>query len=164
MRARSKCRTATAGPELCEEDDLDQPSVELFRSHWGSSRWRSRESLVGEADARLAVMHVIEPAPIYEPVVMGGPGGPEVSPELRAAARRQLEAAISRDARIYGHVSEVVVSGKPYREIVREARERNSDLVVLGAHGSRVPAQAFGATANHVVREASCPVLTLRAN
>jgi nucleotide-binding universal stress UspA family protein len=121
------------------------------------------ESLAEEADARLAVMHVIEPAPLYEPVVMGGPGGPVTGAELRADARRRLEAAVSEEARIYSHVSEVVISGKPYREIVREANERKSDLIVLGAHGTRLGALAFGATANHVVREASCPVLTLRA-
>jgi nucleotide-binding universal stress UspA family protein len=43
------------------------------------------------------------------------------------------------------------------------AGERRADLVVLGAysHGT-IDHMFFGSTANHVVRQASCPVLTVR--
>jgi universal stress protein A len=83
--------------------------------------------------------------------------------EVRTGARRRLEGVISREARVYSHVSEVVLSGKPYREILREATEQASDLIVMGAHGGVLGALGFGSTTNHVVREATCPVLTLRA-
>ena len=121
------------------------------------------ESLAKEADAHLTVMHVIEPVPVFEPVVMGGPGGPPADADARAHARRRLTEAIGPEARRYSHMAEVVMSGKPYREILREAQELQVDLIVLGAHSLRFGALAFGSTANHVVREAACPVLTLRA-
>lgn len=121
------------------------------------------ESLAEEADARLCVIHVVEPPSVFEPVPMGASGGAVSADELRAGARRKLDEAISQDARVYSHVSEVVISGKPYREILREAAEEESDLVVMGAHGGALSALAFGSTTNHVVREATCPVLTLRA-
>ena len=70
---------------------------------------------------------------------------------------------ISKDARIYSQVTEIVTVGKAYREILREAAEQRSDLIVIGAHGGRVGSGAFGSTTNHVVREAGCPVLSLRA-
>jgi nucleotide-binding universal stress UspA family protein len=57
-----------------------------------------------------------------------------------------------------------VTTGKPYREIVRVAQERKADVIVMGVHGRGVIDRwLFGSTANHVIRQASCPVMTLRA-
>jgi nucleotide-binding universal stress UspA family protein len=121
------------------------------------------ESLAEEADAHLRVMHVLEPASVFEPVAMGGGGAPPVNPNASAAALERLRGAITKDARIYSQVTETVTVGKAYREILREAAELRSDLIVVGAHGGRVGSGAFGSTTNHVVREADCPVLSLRA-
>jgi universal stress protein A len=111
----------------------------------------------------LNLIHVVEPRSVFEPVPMGASGGAVSDEEVRLEARRQLDTAVSRDARVYSHVSEVVISGKAYREILREAAERQSDLIVMGAHGGALGGLAFGSTTNHVVRQATCPVLTLRA-
>lgn len=121
------------------------------------------ESLAKEADAHLTVVHVLEPVSVFEPMVMGGPGVPPIDPDAPAAARHRLGEVVSQDARTYSQVSEIVIPGKPYREILRLAAEQQGDLIVLGAHGGRIGALAFGSTVNHVVREAACPVLTLRA-
>nr|NIS66339.1 universal stress protein [Gemmatimonadales bacterium] len=43
------------------------------------------------------------------------------------------------------------------------AHDDRAGLIVLGAHGHGViDRMFFGSTAQHVVREASCPVLTVR--
>ena len=53
--------------------------------------------------------------------------------------------------------------GKPYREILRVAAERDADLIVIGLHGrSAADLMFYGSTTQHVVRQAACPVLTLR--
>jgi nucleotide-binding universal stress UspA family protein len=119
------------------------------------------ESLASEAAARLSVMHVLEPVSVFEPVVAGGQE-PAVNAEVRRGARHRLEELISRDTRAFADVAELVVSGKPYREILREAADQGSDLIVIGAHGGRLGLPAFGSTTNHLVREATCPVLTVR--
>jgi nucleotide-binding universal stress UspA family protein len=55
--------------------------------------------------------------------------------------------------------------GKPHREIVRIARERGAELIVMGAQGAdALDFLIFGSTAQRVVRMASCPVLTVRAS
>jgi nucleotide-binding universal stress UspA family protein len=57
----------------------------------------------------------------------------------------------------------IVVRGKPYREILQIARERGADLIVLGVQGrGTLNRMLFGSTANHVIRQAACPVLTIR--
>ena len=60
-------------------------------------------------------------------------------------------------------VRELVLVGKPYREIVRLASEQEADIIVMGVQGrGAVDLLFFGSTANHVVRQAPCPVLTVR--
>ena len=57
----------------------------------------------------------------------------------------------------------LVTAGTPHAEIVRIAKERQSELVVVGAHSHPALERImFGSTTNHVVRRASCPVLTIR--
>ena len=56
-----------------------------------------------------------------------------------------------------------VVAGHPADAIVREARERGADLIVMGTHGRTGLAKLFlGSVASRVVTAAHCPVLTVR--
>lgn len=56
-----------------------------------------------------------------------------------------------------------VIRGKPWREILRLAGEHPTDLIVMGVQGrGAADLFFFGSTAQHVVRQADCPVLTLR--
>jgi nucleotide-binding universal stress UspA family protein len=121
------------------------------------------QSLAGEAAARLCVMHVLEPVSVFEPVVAVGPDDlPAVNADHRREVGRRLEGLVGGDTRAFTDVAEIVVSGKPYREILRAAGEQRSDLIVIGAHGGRRGLPVFGSTTAHVVREAQCPVLTVR--
>jgi nucleotide-binding universal stress UspA family protein len=125
-------------------------------------------SLAQEADAHLTVVHVIElppelPREVHETVL----GGPRSIREYIAMAeedrRARLKDAIPESVRAYCAVDTVLATGKPYREILRVAAEDESDLIVIGIHGrGAADLLFFGSTAQHVVRQASCPVLTLR--
>jgi nucleotide-binding universal stress UspA family protein len=53
--------------------------------------------------------------------------------------------------------------GGPYVEIVRYAKERDIDLIIMGTHGRGFVAHMLmGSVAEKVVRKAPCPVLTVR--
>ena len=117
------------------------------------------ESLAGEAAANLNVIHVLEPASVFEPVAVA-PDGLPVSGELQRAARHRLQELVKPDTRAFADVDETVSAGKPYQEILRAATEQGSDLIVLGVAGHHLA--GFGSTTTHVVREAECPVLTVR--
>ena len=83
--------------------------------------------------------------------------------QLEDEARRELHAAIPEEARSWCDITELMVTGKPYEQILRLAREHRADAIVLGVHGrNAVDLAFFGSTANHVVRAATCPVLTVR--
>jgi nucleotide-binding universal stress UspA family protein len=117
------------------------------------------ESLAGEAGANLNVIHVLEPVSVFEPIAVAVDGLP-VSGETRRAARHRLEELVRPDTRAFADVGETVAAGKAHREILRAAAEQRSDLIVLGVPGHHLA--GFGSTTTHVVREAECPVLTVR--
>src|SRR5262249_24817442 len=57
----------------------------------------------------------------------------------------------------------VLRSGAPHIEIVRYAKERGIDLIVMGTHGRGFMSHAvMGSVTERVVRFAPCPVLTVR--
>ena len=110
----------------------------------------------------MTVLHVLESMPAFEPVVVGVPWTPEY-PTARGgrrprAASRTARGTTGRESRGQGNRS----SGKPYREILRVATEQQSDLIVMGVHGGPAGLPAFGSTLNHVVRQATCPILSVR--
>lgn len=124
-------------------------------------------SLAQKAGARLTLVHVIEaspPGPEVEDAAPSARRGFEASlATAERRARAQLESLIRDDGRAGGPVDTVVATGKPYREILRVAGEARADLLVAGTHGrGTVDRMLFGSTAQHLVRQASCPVLTLR--
>jgi nucleotide-binding universal stress UspA family protein len=118
-------------------------------------------SIAQEADAHLIVVHVLELPPddvlaqirdLQDYVAMA-----EVDGEAR------LKEAVPDSVRAYCTVDTVLATGKPYREILRIAGEQQADLIVIGSHGrGAIDRLLFGSTAQHLVRHATCPVLTLR--
>ena len=56
-----------------------------------------------------------------------------------------------------------LVEGVPAMEIVRYAKDKGCDLIVMGTHGrTGITHALMGSIAEKVVRTASCPVLTTR--
>jgi nucleotide-binding universal stress UspA family protein len=119
-------------------------------------------SLAVEADADLTVMHVLETgAPALQPVPSAG-AERQAEKAAHEAASRRLHEVIAEQVRAFSHVHERVAAGKPYREVIQTASREQHDLIVMGVHGGVAGALAFGSTTNNVMREAPCPVLTLR--
>ena len=60
-------------------------------------------------------------------------------------------------------VEPVIVEGEPAAEIARAVRDYDIDMVTVVTHGRRGLARAlFGSTAEEIIAEAPCPVLTIR--
>jgi universal stress protein A len=81
----------------------------------------------------------------------------------RVRDRRKLDALAKsvRAGRL--KVTTLLLEGTAARAIVRAARTRHADLLVLGTHGrTGVQRMLLGSIAERVVRTAPCPVLTVR--
>jgi nucleotide-binding universal stress UspA family protein len=121
-------------------------------------------SLAEENLARLTLLHVVETLPgesaagLYLSVPQLGP----LRQDLGAQAHERLH-RLSNAARSLCEMQERVEFGTAWHAIVKQAQAVEADLIVVGAHTRGPLASLFlGATANHVVREASCPVLVVR--
>jgi nucleotide-binding universal stress UspA family protein len=124
-------------------------------------------SLAQEADGCLTVAHIFELEGS-----LGANWREALTPRsirdelttLENDRRDKLAHAVPDDVRTYCDVKTVMRPGTPYREILRLADEDKSELIVLGVQGrGAVDLAFFGSTANHVVRQATCPVLTVRS-
>jgi nucleotide-binding universal stress UspA family protein len=116
-----------------------------------------------KARARLIVLHVSEISPDA-----GDPPLPEFlayRDRLGADASQALHESVPAAIRSVVDVDEQLVVGRPYKEILRVAHECQADLIVMGVSGrGAVGRLFFGATVQHVIRRAECPVLTVRAS
>ena len=113
-------------------------------------------ALAEDGDARIDVLHV------EDPDQLGG------GLTLARAPRREVEQALAdaiagARARLGARVSSRTEIGEPVRTIVTTASDGHHDLIVIGTHG-RVGRlhSLLGSVAEGVVRNATCPVLTVR--
>jgi nucleotide-binding universal stress UspA family protein len=91
---------------------------------------------------------------------------PEVTEELTEALQAEAQAGLERTARaLGGDVQRRVEYGDPAAEIVRVAADEGYDVVVVGSHGSGfVKRVLLGSVSHHVLHQAPCPVLVVRAS
>jgi nucleotide-binding universal stress UspA family protein len=112
--------------------------------------------------AEVVLLHVVQDLALFVPeAVMAAP--PLTAPvgQFLAAARQALEHAAAGVGGVT--IRPEVAEGVPYEEIVRQAREHDVDLIVMGTHGRTGLAHVLlGSVAEKVVRRAPCPVLTVR--
>lgn len=60
-------------------------------------------------------------------------------------------------------IETIVVKGIPYIEIVKTARDKQMDLIVMGTHGrTGLEHILIGSVAQRVIQKAPCPVFSIR--
>jgi nucleotide-binding universal stress UspA family protein len=137
-------------------------------SEWSLASFELAASVAQESGAALTLVHVIEwpwhepPAPAFDELPAEQAAAlQEYRRDVETRATKRLEAV--RSGPVSDRCTVRVLHGKPYVELLRVAADEHADLIVLGVHGRNVVDLAlFGSTTNHVVRQATCPVLTLR--
>ena len=120
--------------------------------------------LVQAFHASLEVLHVID-----DPYEFAGQV-PRYLPEadaflqtLKDAANRDLNRVLTPEEVTHYRATLNMSVGKPAAEIVRFAKDRDVDMVVVGTHGrGAVWHMLLGSVAEQIVRNAHCPVLTVR--
>jgi len=120
-------------------------------------------SLAEEADARLTLLHVLDWPPDDEYLVEQFEPN-EFRKLVERRARGRLEALVTDEAQTWCKPAMATACGKPYEQILKTAEQEYADLIVIGVRGrNALDLTLFGSTVNHVIRRASCPVMTLRA-
>ena len=121
--------------------------------------------LAQEGDAQLTLLHVIDlPPELRENAMVADFDVDRIRAAAEAEARRRLRDLIPQQAASYCSVHTAVVEGGTYRQVLRQAADDGTDLIVMGVRGrGAVDLFVFGSTTNHVIRAAHCPVLIVRS-
>ncbi|MCC6992329.1 MAG: universal stress protein [Acidobacteria bacterium] len=118
-------------------------------------------SLAERTGAKLTLVSVVESLPYGGDFT--GPDFAAFHTAREAHAREVLDSAVPADVRERCNVHDRLVYGHPAQQILEVAAQDTPDLLVMGVQGrGAFDLMVFGSTANHVVRHAACPVLTVR--
>jgi len=110
-----------------------------------------------ENDARLVLMHVIEPPKTCDLV------RPH---ELESGAMDRLNSFVPREFVLMHKPKTIVMHGAPGDKILEVAEKEGADLIVLGVRKAKGYIRATHlptAVAHQVISRATCPVLTVRS-
>jgi universal stress protein A len=103
-----------------------------------------------ERNATLHLLHVLDP----EAFSFG---------KIESAAQTKLEQISHQKLKVGTRYELLVIAGDPAVEILQAATRLNIDLIVMATHGrTGLRRLALGSVAEPVVREARCPVLTVK--
>jgi len=114
--------------------------------------------------AELMLVHVVNPV---VPVAGEGYVSPKMYEEIAASTRgwaqKQLAKLLAKAKQGGVRAKGFVLEGVAHEQIVRFAKSKRADLIVLGTHGrSGLAKLLLGSVAGRVVASATCPVLTVR--
>ncbi|MBI2677701.1 MAG: universal stress protein [Candidatus Koribacter versatilis] len=156
---RAKCPVLTVGPNSAEANDESFQHI-LFATDLASPEAKAASfavSLAQEYGSQLTLAHVLE-ANKYE-------SGADYD-RVNAYCAEQLRALVPAEAELWCEPEIVLESGEAVGRILAISEERPTGLIVIGAHRTQHPAAAThfrDSVAARVIRNARCPVLTVRA-
>ena len=119
-------------------------------------------SLAQEFQSELHLVHVIEP-PVYMDMFKISVGyGEELQVDLQSQIKGKLKNMVPKEAFNWCTPKTVLLDGPSHEELIRYAKTNNMDLIVLGIRGQGLVERLFiGSTTDRVVRQTSCPVLSV---
>ena len=115
--------------------------------------------------SQLLIVHVLAPPPIIGEGYITAETVETLLRSQRHAAQRQLRVLVARAKAAGVRVSSLLVeTGMTHEQIVRVARRKRADMIVMGTHGrTGLTRLLLGSVAARVIATARCPVLTVRA-
>ena len=132
-----------------------------------NSRWALTYALsfAKKYDAKLYILHVIQqptyPLGMYAEISFDAMD--KFNRNLSEATEREMKTLCETELEGFQNYESIIVSGAPFLEIIRTAKEKEADLIVVGTHGrTGLDHVLFGSTAEKVVRKAPCPVVSVR--
>ncbi len=82
--------------------------------------------------------------------------------EMEQQAAKKLEHCCYEDLRDFKKVNRAILKGKADEAIVKYAREKGIDLIIMGTYTKSGMDFMFGSTVDKVIKKAECPVLCVK--
>jgi nucleotide-binding universal stress UspA family protein len=153
---------------LAREDRVKRIRRILHATDYSKASERALQEAVDFAKqnkAELLVVHVIQPAVPY--VAGEDIGAAELYVKLEEStkqeAQRSMNKLVQRLERLKVKAKTLLLRGTPADQIVKAAKNRRADMIVIGTHGRTGLSKLFmGSVASRVISMAQSPVLTVR--
>ena len=116
--------------------------------------------MAGELSANVNFLHVSETFGAYAGIAH--PSFDMAANELRAHCEEKMANLVDDNKeKCAGCNGKVVIKGDIVDEIIAYAKKENTDLIIIGTHGSKgIEKILLGSVAERVVKNAPCPTLT----
>ena len=140
----------------------------LYATDYSKASARALDEAIALAKqnrAELLVLHVIDAVPPY--VAGEDIGGADLYMKLEETTKQEAETSMKKLMeklrKLKVNAKSLLLRGTAHEQIVRAAKSRRANLIVIGTHGRTGLSKLFmGSVANQVVSRAPCPVLTVR--
>lgn len=87
----------------------------------------------------------------------------ELYREISDWAKKEIDSCCVEEIRGLSKVEKLIQQGIPHEEIINFAAKEKIDMIIMGTYGKKgIERFIFGSTAEKVVRNAPCPVMTVR--
>ncbi len=113
---------------------------------------------------KLYVLHTIEKFPHDYVHLLSSTTHSNMKQKLEEEAMGKIKAMLPKELLESENIVPIVRFGKPFLEIIKIAKEKDVDLMVIGTHGrAGVDRVILGSVAERVVRKAGCSVMVVRS-
>jgi len=139
----------------------------LFASDFSKVSTRAFATAIALAKAThadLTILHVLVPiTPLVPEQYIAGTTLDKLNADARRWAQEQVAKLTTRAKKGGVQARALTATGDPAEQIVRTARTKRAEFVVLGTHGRSGLNRFFvGSVAQRVIASAQCPVVTVR--
>lgn len=134
-------------------------------SEYSDHALRFAAEMAGQFGAKLFLLHVVSNEALESIAKAHVPPYPvdSVYEDLTQEIREQYVKHAPPEIRKSLETEILVLPGVPFLEIIRVARTKGVDLIVMATHGRTGLSHALmGSVTEKVVRKASCPVVSIR--
>lgn len=147
--------TPSAIKKILVPIDFSPNSIKLLKRASGTAR---------ELGAELEIIHVVESLAPYKGLSVPHLPLDDMGRDLVGHAEKKMESFIeeNQDSDL-PHTTKVISGDDAATEIIRQAEESGSDLIIIASQGFKgLPKFIFGSVAERVLKQAPCPVMTIK--
>lgn len=119
--------------------------------------------LAKQFNAKILVIHVINELEFPIHGIFPDHYVESYKKDMAEAAGKMMKEYCKKNLGDFNNYESVIVTGIPFKAVIQKSKTEESSLIVVGTHGrTGLEHVVMGSTAEKIVRNACCPVISVR--
>ncbi|MBL4731278.1 MAG: universal stress protein [Rhizobiaceae bacterium] len=131
--------------------------IDMAHAERGATMINQAREMFGDKGGDITLLHVVQEIPAYVRAEMPSDLDDKAITDSKAHLQNLIE-----NYNLPETTKIKVRQGNPFHEILAEAKESGTDLIVIASHQPGITDYLLGSVAGQVVRHSKCSVLVLR--